>query len=918
MADTFNSGKHDFGVTYSGTVYGMMLVQKEGVPQWAEYDDEYLATQFFTGEPSAVNLPPEREISFVRSDRRSGFGEDVYDSSDTKRYFSSIGCDLRHKGRALLSNEATAIATLPSTSAKTISNNSFESWDNGNCDNWTLVTATLTKKTAAPDPNHGTNYIQLATAGGYVWQNLSTTEIQGRRFTFTAYANTDTADKGRIAINDGFTTTYSAYHTGGSTWETLSVTVTLAKNATRLRIMCEIKDAQYCYFDGLMTCTRATYTNPTAHCFFNDIQYVAFGGLLTKEDSNGDEFEAVYEFASPITSMQVFADGFMYIAQEATQVIEDCEDAWTAGDAKTTSTLDTGDFKVGSGSAKLVYDGAGANGQLIAYEAITLNATAFTGVKLWIKADIAVAANDLKLFLSDTNDGSSVDDDMLLPALVAGQWTRVFVRQTDPASNKAILSIGLEYTANEKANTFHIDDIKAESSYWYMDSGENFTQSTLSVATHDSFAKSFQPVGLTMWKHLPPHKLYSATDPSNTGGANWSGVTNVDTSTYNITGLASDGSSLYIGKEDRAFYLDGSGNVQILIGVTSSIASSTSGKNMFVWQGKVYYPCGTQSLVEYDGGAITWRSPSKYSTNLATFNGQIQALAGDEEYLFAIIDNDTDSTVEILAGRSEIIDGSTKWVWHPLQRITLTACELAFVVNDYQKRLYIGSTNVANSFYSIPLPVGYGDIVNDANIKVPTTGTHYFEEPKIDLNFRGDDKSFIKITAELEHSWDSLIYWECWAKIEDGSYVDVGDLKGSASTRIATLYFATDTTGRNMRLKFVGKTDASSKTPILLWYDVRAILYAPKRKYFVAQIRCADNILDQDGGTMSTTAANISTYLDAARDATWPVSIRDPWGVTKTVKFLGSKSTPAFAISKAFKGENKEKTYFLLMEEAGA
>jgi len=114
-ANVYDSGKHDIGVDYSGTVYGMMLAQKDGVPQWAEYDDEYLATQFFTGEPSASNLPPEREISFVRADHRSSFGEDVYDPNDPKRYKKSIGADLRFKDRAMLSWGATAVSYYAAT-----------------------------------------------------------------------------------------------------------------------------------------------------------------------------------------------------------------------------------------------------------------------------------------------------------------------------------------------------------------------------------------------------------------------------------------------------------------------------------------------------------------------------------------------------------------------------------------------------------------------------------------------------------------------------------------------------------------------------------------------------------------------------------------------------------------------------------
>ena len=775
MPETYDSAKHDIGLKYSGTTYGLMLAQEEyeynGVkntrPVYQTLIDEYIAEQQATGQPGYEHLPVEKELSFVQSSYRSGFGQEFYDALDPERYNTSIGMDLRHKGMAILSNEETGLA-VPSTTA------------------------------------------------------------------------------------------------------------------------------------------------PTAWCEFNDELYVAFGIYLRKLNGSGNGWTAVKTFTSPITDMKVFADGYMYIAVESTQIIEDCEDAWTSG-ADATASLDTGDYKVGSGSCKLV--GAGVNlGAILAYENFSsTDFSSFTGISLWIKSSVTVAAADLVLALDDTNNCVSPVESISIPALTAGKWTKIYARMADPSNCSAIVSVGLEYNANVADTTIHLDDIRAESSYWYMDTGENFTQSDLSVAPHDSFAKYFQPVGATMWKHLSVHNLYSATDPSNIGGANWSGVTEVDTPNYDILKLLSNGTTLVIKKEDRTFYLDTSGNVQILIEEMKHLSADTTGTSGTYWQGKYYIPCGAQSLIEYDGGTISWRSPSKYSSSISTFNGKVQAVTGDEEYLFAIIDNS--SSVEVLAGRSEVISGSTRWVWHPLQEFTLEGCSLAFVSSVFQKRLWIGSTSGSQNIFYIPLPAGYGDMANDANIKVPTTGTHYFETPKLHYNFQGDLKTAIKITVELGHSWDTDIYFECWSKMGDGSYVDVGDLKGTSGTRIATLYFAANTTDRNLQLKFVGKTDASGTTPILLWYDLRAILYPTRRNLTACTVRAADNIKDKAGNTMSTTAAEIRTYLEAARDATYPVDFEDLWSTAKKVRVLALRGQPFSTIHKQAKGENIEEHFHLLLEE---
>lgn len=779
-ANAYSSSKHDIGIDYSGTTYGFMLAQEEWEtsyydakgnrkyvkhrrPIWEELDDEYIAEQMSMGVVGYSDLPPEREIADVHSNWQAGFGEDVFNPSDPYRYFSSTGCDLRFKDRAILSWGETGIA-VPSTTA------------------------------------------------------------------------------------------------------------------------------------------------PTAWCEYNAELYIAFGIYLKKLNGNGNGWTAVKTFTSPITDMKVFGDGFMYIAVESTQLIEDCEDDWV--DDQGTSDLDTGDYKVGSGSVKLSRGGAGA-GETIAYEDISsLDLSDHTGIKLWMKVSSSVAASDLEFLLSNQSALGAKTDVIPLPALIAGRWTKVYARMADPSNCGAILSVGLEYNANAKANTIHLDDIRAESSYWYMDTGENFTQSTLDVTTYDSFAKYFQPVGTTMWKHLPPHRVYSATDPSNLGAANWSTATTVGLADTDITAMVEQKGSLFIMKEGRSYYVDIGGTLEPLTDETDTIASSTGGKNSISWKGALYMPYGESSLIEYDQSAMfNWIDPSLYCTNLSAFDGQVFAIAGDDQWLFAIVDNGL--SVEVLAGRNEIVGGMAQWVWHPYQTFTLTGCEMAFVSSVYEKRLWIGSTSGSDSMYYIPLPTSYGDITNDTNADFETGG--FFETPWYHFNFKGDNKAFIKLTLVMEDTTDAVYWAAAYEKRGDAGYTVIGDFKTEPST---SLFIPVDSssnkpTSTDIRFKFTA-TGTTSSTPILLSYDVRAILYPSRRKIYVATVRCADNIKDKEGTTMTTTAANIITYIDAAKDTTWPVTINDPWGTEKTVRFLPAK--PAARLIRQEKGRNPEKHYFLVMQ----
>ena len=106
MANYYQSSRHDISITdiSTGDVLGFMLAKddKTELPLYAEYDSKYLADQFFTGTPSVVNMNPQEEIPLVLYDWRSGFGQYIYDSADSKRYWESIGMDMRHKEMGIL------------------------------------------------------------------------------------------------------------------------------------------------------------------------------------------------------------------------------------------------------------------------------------------------------------------------------------------------------------------------------------------------------------------------------------------------------------------------------------------------------------------------------------------------------------------------------------------------------------------------------------------------------------------------------------------------------------------------------------------------------------------------------------------------------------------------------------------------
>ncbi len=89
----------------------------------------------------------------------------------------------------------------------------------------------------------------------YMYQATSgnVTYFQSRTFTFGAWVWASVASKARLALSDGTDITYSStYHTGGSSWEWMTVTRTDNATAIYLRAWLYVGPTTTAYFDGAM------------------------------------------------------------------------------------------------------------------------------------------------------------------------------------------------------------------------------------------------------------------------------------------------------------------------------------------------------------------------------------------------------------------------------------------------------------------------------------------------------------------------------------------------------------------------------------------------------------------------------------------------------------------------------------------
>lgn len=143
-------------------------------------------------------------------------------------------------------------------------------------------------------------------------------------------------------------------------------------------------------------------------------------------------------------------------------------------DADFTVTEDTEDALFGRTTTRFVIGGSVSAGDLASHAIASVDLSGYDFIEFPIKVRLAVAANDLNLRLSATINGADTDKIIPIPAIAVGvdTWVRVGMTELltgatagtngfDASEATAIISVALEYNANEKANTIWLGEIRA-------------------------------------------------------------------------------------------------------------------------------------------------------------------------------------------------------------------------------------------------------------------------------------------------------------------------------------------------------------------------------------------------------------------------------------------------------------------------
>jgi len=165
----------------------------------------------------------------------------------------------------------TQLGALPGFNpANLLLNANFANWNLGVGavpDSWVLsgVGATIVREAGAGLIKIGTYSAKLTRVGNNcsIYQEIHAekgiTYWRGRKVTFGAWVYATVADRARLEISDGVGVTDSAYHSGGASWEFLTVTRTIDIAAVSVGLFFQVNTGNTsAYIDGAICLEGAT------------------------------------------------------------------------------------------------------------------------------------------------------------------------------------------------------------------------------------------------------------------------------------------------------------------------------------------------------------------------------------------------------------------------------------------------------------------------------------------------------------------------------------------------------------------------------------------------------------------------------------------------------------------------------------
>jgi len=307
--------------------------------------------------------------------------------------------------------------------------------------------------------------------------------------------------------------------------------------------------------------------------------------------------------------------------------------------------------------------------------------------------------------------------------------------------------------------------------------------------------------------------------------------------------------------------------------------------SLYYWKNRLYVPCGQSSLYEYEcaTGKITDISIIKAAEGHSSFDEHIAALAGDQEYLYAAV-NDGDD-VHILAGRWEAIDGSAQWVWHPIHSFESGNAATMLISGIGGRYLYLGTDQPSDGILNFIIPYAYADVLHEEGYELVESGD--FITPWMRSNFPTVVKYWKNISITSVCITDKTNIAVYYQKKADVGWTFLGDcdtnalVDGDYPPEVTTV-LNVGASSERIRFKLSLSTEDTDFSPILHGsgggYITKGRLLPERRKTIEATIVVAPSYTLRDGTPEANDMNDLLGILRSLYEANSQVTVMGPDG----------------------------------------
>ena len=438
------------------------------------------------------------------------------------------------------------------------------------------------------------------------------------------------------------------------------------------------------------------------------------------------------------------------------------------------------------------------------------------------------------------------------------------------------------------------------------------------------FASSlaFIPIWIRTHPDAGKIELRSTSDP--TAHANWSSAISIGESSAPITGLVADGDTVKVCKTNGvwAYYPDGT--VRNLTPAFETTPHPDHFKGATLWNGRLLLPLGTGGLLELRDGVLYDISMSKYAPNETTLHGRVVAIATTPSVVYLMIDDATNTNVEIISGRLEEINGVVDYRWqHEHQESYSTTldsdhCTLFADGFDFggtlHRRIWIGV--VESDEAKLPAFLPYDDDTDDGYTPATSAIATF---TRFDGNLPKVEKTLAQIDIRSTNLGAAGRQYTIEYSLDEGTYlVDLTDAGGNADgvcdvSPTQTLTFPAGTTCKILEIRAKPTSTAATTTPPEINdFRVTWTLRADALKLLPMDVYLADNQVLLNG------ALGGRPKLDLAQLETWDsqaaeVTVKDPRGSSRDMVFLPG-SMIVEEVRKEPTGRPEYRVKFMLVE----